>query len=77
MSKLTKSIGKELKMLRIASDYTLEDLSIKSKVHTSTLSRYELGNHDMKISTLEQIVSSYNIDTGFFMLKTLAKMREE
>lgn len=77
MNDVTKSIAKELKLLRIANDYTLDDLSKKSKVNASTLCRYEQGNSDMKISTLHQIITSYGIDTGFFMAKSLAKKQEE
>lgn len=77
MNEITKCIGKELKLLRIASDYTLEDLSKKSKVNAATICRYEQGKSDMKISTITQILEAYNIDPGFFMAKSLAKKQEE
>lgn len=77
MNEVTKSIAKELKLLRIANDYTLQDLSNKSKINKATLCRYEQGTYDMKISVINQIVSSYGIDTGFFLAKSLARTQEE
>ena len=77
MNDVTRNIAKGLKLLRIANDLTIEELSDKSGVNTSTICRYEQGKSDMKISTIEQIVSSYGIDTGFFMAKNLAKKQEE
>ena len=77
MNDVTKSIAKELKLLRIANDYTLRELANKSKVNPATLCRYEQGKCDMKISTISQIVSTYGIEPGFFMAKSLAKKQEE
>ena len=77
MNEVTKNIARELKLLRIANDYTLKELSEKTSVNTATLCRYEQGKSDMKISTIYQIVNGYNIDTGFFLAKTFAKTREE
>ena len=77
MNEVTECIAKELKLLRIANDYTLKDLSRKSNVNVAIICKYEQGKSDMKISTLDKIVSSYGISTAFFLAKTLAKKQEE
>ena len=76
MDETIKAIAKELKLIRIANDYTLEHIAAKTKVNAGTICRYESGTSDIKISTLDKIVKGYDIDTGFFLAKVFAKTQD-
>lgn len=68
-----QKIGNSLKTIRNEHKYNLEDLSLKSGVSSSTLSRYEAGIGKMKIDTLEKILNSYDISLDIFFNKIVAK----
>ncbi len=72
-----KSISSELKILRVENDDLQDDLSKKSGVASSTISKYESGLCSMSIEKIEQIIRPYNIDLYIFFNRILAKTHKE
>lgn len=60
----------KLKALRVANNYTLEQLAIKLETTPITLSRYETGKRSVSLCILEEICKIYNLTvTDFFLDK--------
>lgn len=72
-----KKVGIELLIIRTEHGDRLEDLYKKSKVHPSTISKYENGNEDMSLEKLQQILEPYNISLPIFFKRILAKTQDK
>ena len=71
-----KTVSSELKIIRIEHRDSQEDLSKKSNVAMSTISRYEAGIDNMNINKIEQILKPYNISLYIFFNRILAKTQK-
>lgn len=72
-----KLASNELKIIRIEHGDLQEDLARKSKVATSTISKYEVGTPNMRLSKIAQILKPYKIDLYIFFERILAKTQEK
>ncbi len=71
-----KAVSSELKIIRIEHEDLQEDLSKKSNVAMSTISRYEAGEENMNINKIEQILKPYGISLFIFFKRILAKTQK-
>lgn len=72
-----KAVSSELKIIRIENNDLQEDLSEKSGVAMSTISRYESQERNMNIDKIEQILRPYGIDLYIFFNRILAKTQNK
>ena len=72
-----KAIATELKILRLENSDLQGDLANKSNVATSTISKYEAGDKNMKINKIEQIIKPYGLDLYIFFNRILAKTQKK
>ncbi len=71
-----KKVSAELKIIRIENGDKQEDLSLKSGVATSTISRYENGDENLNIDKIDQIIKPYNISLYIFFSRIIAKTQK-
>ena len=64
MSKLFSFIGPSLRHLRLNRDLSLRELSDRSGVHISNLSRIENGKSIPGLDTIDKIVTALGYDLG-------------
>ena len=72
-----KKVSMELKIIRLEHNDKQEELSAKSGIASSTISRYEAGKENMNLSKIEEILKPYNIDLYIFFNRVLAKTQEK
>lgn len=70
---MRKAISTELKVLRTEYGLSQIELSEKSKVSSSSITKYEQGIKDMKLNLIEQIIKAYGIDLYIFFDRILTK----
>lgn len=75
--KFLKKVSSELKILRIEHGDLQEELAVKSRVASSTISRYEDGEQNMNLRKIEQIIKPYNITLDIFFKRVLAKTQND
>ncbi len=75
-SDFLKAVSSELKIIRIEHNDLQEELSNKSGVAMSTISKYETGGENMNINKIEQILKPYNISLFIFFNRILAKTQK-
>lgn len=75
-TKFLKLVGSELKIIRIENGYSQEELAVKTGIATSTISKYEMGEKDMNLAKIEQILRPYKIDLFIFFSRILAKTQK-
>jgi transcriptional regulator with XRE-family HTH domain len=68
-SRLTEQAGVAVRKLRLARGWTLQELSEKSGVPLSTLSKLELGQSSLTYDKILRICSALDIDPGLSLLK--------
>jgi transcriptional regulator with XRE-family HTH domain len=68
-SRLTEQAGVAVRKLRLAKGWTLQELSEKSGVPLSTLSKLELGQSSLTYDKILRICSALDIDPGLSILK--------
>lgn len=71
-----KLVSSELKIVRIENGDLQEELSKKSRVAASTISKYEDGTYNMKLDKIEQIIKPYDMDLSIFFGRILAKTQK-
>lgn len=71
------AIGKELKILRIRNDLSIEKVADKLGLSRETIRRYENGAVDMSIERLEKLLTYYNADKIIFFNNVCENMHEE
>ncbi len=75
--KFIKSVGSELKIVRIENNDSQEELAKKTGIAPSTISRYECGDYSIDINKLEKLLEPYNISLYIFFNRILAKTQEK
>lgn len=68
-SRLTEQAGVAVRKLRLAKGWTLQELSEKSGVPLSTLSKLELGQSSLTYDKILRICSALEIDPGLSILQ--------
>ncbi|SUS03249.1 conserved hypothetical protein [uncultured Defluviicoccus sp.] len=71
-SRLTQQAGIAVRKLRLAKGWTLQELSEKSGVPLSTLSKLELGQSSLTYDKILRICSALDIDPGLSILQQAA-----
>lgn len=71
MSELQKYISKRIRILRIQSGMTQEQLEEKADLGTNSAYKLENLEPNIKISTLEKIIEALNVDLQTFFDLTL------
>lgn len=74
-SRLTEQAGTAVRKLRLAKGWTLQDLSDKSGVPLSTLSKLELGQSSLTYDKILRICSALDIDPGLTILQQASTAR--
>src|SRR5690349_20801769 len=74
-SRLTQQAGVAVRKLRLAKGWTLQDLSDKSGVPLSTLSKLELGQSSLTYDKILRICSALDIDPGLSILQQASATR--
>lgn len=72
-----KAVSSELKIIRIENGDSQEELALKSKIATSTISKYETGKDDMSLYKIEQMLKPYNCTLSIFFTRVLAKTQNK
>lgn len=68
-SRLTQQAGVAVRKLRLSKGWTLQELSDKSGVPLSTLSKLELGQSSLTYDKILRICSALDIDPGLSILQ--------
>lgn len=68
-SRLTQQAGVAVRKLRLSKGWTLQELSEKSGVPLSTLSKLELGQSSLTYDKILRICSALDIDPGLSLLQ--------
>ena len=68
-----KLVSTELRLIRVEHGDYQEDLATKSGVAASTISKYESGDKNMKLSKIEQIIKPYGLELNIFFNRVIAK----
>lgn len=63
---MLEAIGKELKIIRIRKDLSLEEVAEKLKINRETLRRYENNSSGLSIERLEELLNYYNVKKSIF-----------
>jgi transcriptional regulator with XRE-family HTH domain len=58
------TVGPRIRDLRRKSDYTLEELSEKTGISTSTIKRIEQGNRPLSMKNLYSIMEAFKVDAN-------------
>lgn len=72
-----KTVGLELRLIRLENHSSQEELSEKTGIATSTISKYESGEQDMNLSKMEQMLKPHGINLSIFFTRVLAKTQKE
>ena len=67
MEEINRQIGLELRILREAHKYSLEDIGKRIGKSRKTIHAYEMGGGSMSVQTLASILSIYNVPIGRFL----------
>lgn len=63
---MKKEIGEKIKMLRVAQDITLQDLSAKTGLSIGFLSQLERGQSSPAIASLDKISQALSVEISYF-----------
>lgn len=69
---MIEAIGKELKVLRIRNNLSIEEVANNFGLSYETIRRYENGSVDMSIERLEDMLKYYKIDADIFFKNVCA-----
>ena len=64
---MQKSIGNELKIIRIRNNLKLEDVADSLNINRETLRRYENNSNGLSIEKLEGLLDFYKVDKAIFL----------
>lgn len=73
---MKEAIGKELKVLRIRNDLSLEKVAEDNGLNRETIRRYENGATDLSIERLESLLNYYKVDKIIFFNQACANMQQ-
>lgn len=71
---MIEAIGKELKILRIRKNLSIEDVANNFGLSYETIRRYETGTVDMSIERLESMLKYYGVKTDIFFENVCANI---
>lgn len=71
---MQKSIGNELKIIRIRNNLRLEDVADSLNINRETLRRYENNSSGLSIEKLEGLLDFYKVDKAIFFENVCANM---
>lgn len=74
---MQKSIGNELKIIRIRNNLKLEDVADSLNINRETLRRYENNANGLSIEKLEGLLDFYKVDKAIFFENVCANMHEK
>lgn len=74
---MQNSIGKELKIMRIRQNLSLEEVADKLHINRETLRRYENGAIGLSVERLEELLTFYKTDALIFFENVCANMHQE
>lgn len=74
---MQKSIGNELKIIRIRNNLKLEDVADSLNINRETLRRYENNANGLSVERLEELLNFYKTDKAIFFENVCANMHEE
>lgn len=63
---MLEAIGKELKIVRIRQNLSLEFVAEKLNINKETLRRYENNSNGLSVERLEELLDFYNINLSIF-----------
>ncbi|MEL7565851.1 MAG: XRE family transcriptional regulator [Dehalobacterium sp.] len=63
---MKNEVGKKIKELRLAKEYTLKDLSERADLSIGFLSQVERGLASIAVTSLEKIAEVLEVDLGYF-----------
>lgn len=63
---MLEAIGKELKVVRIRQNLSLEYVAEKLDINKETLRRYENNSSGLSVERLEEILKFYNVSISIF-----------
>ena len=73
---MLEAIGKELKVIRIRKDLSLEYVAEQLGFNRETLRRYENNANGLSVERLEELLNYYSIDRTIFFENVCANMHE-
>lgn len=74
---MLESIGKELKILRIRNNYSVEEVADKLNVNRETIRRYENNSNGLSVERLEELLKFYNVSVNIFFENVCANMQQK
>lgn len=74
---MLEAIGKELKIIRIRNNLTLEKAASKLNISRETLRRYENNASGLSVEKLENILDYYKVNKVIFFEQISANMHTE
>lgn len=74
---MQEAIGKELKIIRIRKDLTIDKVAEDLNVNRETLRRYENNSSGLSVERLEEILVYYNVDKSIFFKNVCAYNHNE
>lgn len=73
---MLEAIGKELKIIRIRNDLSLEKVALDFKFNKETLRRYENNASGLSVERLEELLDYYNVNKDIFFKNICEYMHE-
>ena len=73
---MIEAIGKELKILRIRNNLSIEEVANHFDLSYETIRRYENGTVDMSIERLEKMLDYYKVSVDIFFKNVRAYNHE-
>lgn len=74
---MLEAIGKELKIIRIRNDMSLDEVAEKINVNRETLRRYENNSSGLSVERLEELLNYYNVEKSIFFANVCEYMHEK
>lgn len=74
---MNEIVAKELKVLRVRKDLTLEKVAEDLGTNRETIRRYEKGETEITIEKLERLLNYYETDKRIFFENVCANMQQQ
>lgn len=71
--KFLKLVSNEIKIIRIENRDSQEELSQKTGIAPSTISKYESGEQEMNLLKIQQMLAPYGVTLPIFFARIIAK----
>ena len=73
---MLEAIGKELKIIRIRNDMSLENVALNLGINKETLRRYENNANGLSVERLEELLNYYNVKKTIFFENVCANIHD-